>query len=371
MFDVESLRKTIAKHGPVARVVIASVEGSSPRETGASMLVWATGQSGTIGGGALEWQATALARETLVMGGPRVDRIPLGPALGQCCGGAVTLLTEVFGPPEPSQPPTPIPTPQGGGEVPDDGGQPAATGRKAGETPTQAVPLPLVGRGWGWGVPQAGRLDGFAHPPHNLIARSIDGRPMPLSVKRLLDRARAQGQVPAPTLLQGWFIEPVARPQRHLWIWGAGHVGRALVQVMAPLPDLAITWIDVAADRFPETIPAGVTMLPAADPAALVPHAPHHADHLILTYSHALDLDLCHRLLTHGFASAGLIGSATKWARFRSRLAVLGHPPQTIARLRCPIGDPGLGKHPHAIAIGVATSFLAAARSQTRQETTG
>ena len=207
--------------------------------------------------------------------------------------------------------------------------------------------------------------------PVDLIARAVDGRPMPLAVKRLLDRARAQGTRPTPSLLQGWFIEPVARPQRHLWIWGAGHVGRALVNVIAPLPDLAITWIDVAPDRFPAQIPENVTALPATDPATLVPHAPHHADHLILTYSHALDLDLCHRLLTHSFGSAGLIGSATKWARFRSRLSALGHAPQSIARLRCPIGDPALGKHPQAIAIGVATSFLAPARTQTRQETTG
>ena len=78
----------------------------------------------------------------------------------------------------------------------------------------------------------------------------------------------------------------------------------------------------------------------------------------MLTYSHALDLDLCHRLLAHGFARAGVIGSATKWARFRSRLAALGHAPDAIARIDCPIGDPSLGKHPQAIAIGVAQAVL-------------
>jgi xanthine dehydrogenase accessory factor len=199
----------------------------------------------------------------------------------------------------------------------------------------------------------------------------MDGRPMPLAVKRLLDRARAQGALPTPTLVQGWFVEPVARPARHLWVWGAGHVGRALVGVMATLPGLAITWVDVAEDRFPETIPEGVTALPATAPAVLVGHAPVTADHLILTYSHALDLDLCHRLLNHGFRTAGLIGSATKWARFRSRLAALGHAAPDIARIRCPIGDPGLGKHPQAIAIGVAAAFLAPAHVAARQETAG
>ena len=133
---------------------------------------------------------------------------------------------------------------------------------------------------------------------------------------------------------------------------------QALVGVLAPLPDLDITWIDTAPDRFPAEVPAGVTVVPAREPASLVAHAPREAEHLILTYSHALDLELCHRLLGHGFASAGLIGSATKWARFRSRLAALGHPVERIARITCPIGDPALGKHPQAIALGVAARLL-------------
>ncbi|MDO9639572.1 MAG: xanthine dehydrogenase accessory protein XdhC [Pseudotabrizicola sp.] len=298
MFDLAELAAVVAAHGAVARVVIAAHDGSSPREPGAAMLVWADGQSGTIGGGALEYEAAADARAMLAAGGHRLRRVPLGPALGQCCGGAVTLLTEVY----------------------------------------DAGCLPMAEAG--------------------VVARSTDGRAMPLGVKRLLDRARGQGVMPEPQLVQGWFVEPVAAPARDLWIWGAGHVGRALVGVLAPLPGLRVTWVDVAADRFPDTIPKGVTALPCADAARLVPHAPRGAEHLVLTYSHALDLDLCHRLLTHGFARAGVIGSATKWARFRSRLAALGHAPGQIARIDCPIGDPALGKHPQAIAIGVAQAVL-------------
>jgi xanthine dehydrogenase accessory factor len=124
------------------------------------------------------------------------------------------------------------------------------------------------------------------------------------------------------------------------------------------LPQLAITWVDTGLERFPQQMPDNVTMLPAADPARLVALAPHQAHHLILTYSHALDLALCHGLLGHDFASAGVIGSATKWARFRARLTALGHRPAQIARIRCPIGTPGFGKHPQAIAIGVAASLL-------------
>lgn len=299
--DLDALHGAIQRHGRVARVVIAEVRGSAPREVGAAMLVWRGGQSGTIGGGALEHQAVQAAR-AMMAGGvrARLTRHALGPDLGQCCGGNLQLLTEVH------------------------------------DASTVAA----------W----QGR---------EVIARPVvPDAEMPLAVQRLLNGARAQGQLPLSQLVAGWMIEPVTRPSVPLWIWGAGHVGRALVATLSPLPDLAITWIDTGPERFPESIDPGVTALPAADPALLVPHAPLDAHHLVLTYSHALDLALCHGLLRQGFASAGLIGSATKWARFQSRLGMLGHAPAQIARIRCPIGDPALGKHPHAIAIGVASGLL-------------
>jgi xanthine dehydrogenase accessory factor len=102
-----------------------------------------------------------------------------------------------------------------------------------------------------------------------------------------------------------------------------------------------------------------VEVLCARHPEGLAAFAPVHAEHLIVTYSHALDLALCHALLQRGFVFAGLIGSATKWARFRSRLRDLGHPPEAIARITCPIGDPALGKHPQAIALGVGAALVA------------
>ena len=313
MIDLAALSDAVAAQGRVARIVVAAVEGSAPREAGAAMLVWQDGRAGTIGGGALEWESMAKARRLLLSGTTAaLDRVPLGPALGQCCGGAVTLLTEVF----------------------------------------EAATLPR---------PEAG-----------VFARGIDGRPMPLAVTRLLARARGTGSLPDLALVQGWMVEPVLAPRQPLWIWGAGHVGRALVAVLAPLPDFAITWVDVARDRFPDVLPPEVTALPAADPALLVAHCPDRAAHLVLTYSHALDLELCHRLLSHGFASLGLIGSQTKWARFRSRLRALGHSHPQIARIRCPIGDPGLGKHPQAIAIGVAMQMLHRQKTHaSRQENAG
>jgi xanthine dehydrogenase accessory factor len=87
-------------------------------------------------------------------------------------------------------------------------------------------------------------------------------------------------------------------------------------------------------------------------------HAPEAARHVILTYSHDIDLALCDAALRRGFAGCGVIGSDTKWARFRRRLAALGHAEEAIARIDCPIGDRTLGKHPQAIAVGVAAGLL-------------
>ena len=136
-------------------------------------------------------------------------------------------------------------------------------------------------------------------------------------------------------------MEPVGPAAAPLWVWGAGHVGRAIVATLAPLPDIAITWVDSAPDRFPDTIPQGRHR--PARPRHARRHAPRAEDarHLILTYSHEIDLALCHAALGHGFAGCGLIGSATKWARFRTRLRQLGHQDAQISRIACPIGDPG------------------------------
>jgi len=297
-FDLAALRDAVARHGRVARVVVAATQGSAPREVGAAMLVWNGGQSGTIGGGALEWEAAARALEA-----EGLRRVPLGPGLGQCCGGAVTLLTEHY----------------------------------------DATNLP--------------------EPRDGVIARGKG--PMPLAIKKMLASARNAAQDIKLAHISGWMVEPVSGSARPLWIYGAGHVGRALAAVLSPLPGFAITWVDTAADRFPDELPDGVTQLIAANPADAVAHAPDHAEHLILTYSHALDLELCHRILGRPFAFCGLIGSATKKARFRTRLRELGHSDAQISRICCPIGQKSLGKHPQAIAVGVAASLLSQAGEQT------
>jgi len=139
-----------------------------------------------------------------------------------------------------------------------------------------------------------------------------------------------------------------------LWLWGAGHVGRAVVQA-APPQAFKITWIDSAPVRFPDHIPAHVTAMPAADMSLLANRAPTYAHHLIFTYSHDIDLALCAALLKRGAASIGLIGSDTKWTRFTKRLRATGLDPSPIT---CPIGDKSLGKHPHHIARGVIAELL-------------
>ncbi|MBR9766290.1 MAG: xanthine dehydrogenase accessory protein XdhC [Rhodobacteraceae bacterium] len=298
MLDPAALRRALAREARVVRVVVADTRGSTPREVGAAMLVGAGGLlEGTIGGGTLEHEAIGRARDQVA---DQVQTQALGPDLGQCCGGAVTLFHEVW---------------------------------------------------------DGAKLAGIAG---EVVARPLPGAPreMPFAVKRMLAEARAQGVPPVAGIHAGWMVEPVARPERELWIWGAGHVGRALVSVLAPLPGLAITWVDTGADRFPTAIPEAVTRLPAADPVRLVAHAPAQAEHLILTYSHQLDLALCDALLRRGFGFCGLIGSASKWARFRSRLAGMGHEPARIAGISCPIGQPDLGKHPQEIAVGVAHELL-------------
>ncbi len=295
-FDLPALREAVAAHGTLIRVLVIRTAGSVPRGAGTSMLVYADGQDGTIGGGALEFEATAKARAMLAEGDAASQTtMPLGPRLGQCCGGSVTLVWE--------------------------------------------------------------RFDRANLPQSLPFARSLSHVSDVVPARVVTRRTHMQpGQ--APEMVEGWLIEAAPVPQQPLWIYGAGHVGRALVDVLHPMPGLAITWIDTGVDRFPDVIPPDVTQVVAADPVLLVRHAPRNADHLVLTYSHEMDLAICHALLSHDFASAGLIGSITKWARFKSRLAALGHSPARISAIACPIGDPTLGKHPQAIAVGVAVALL-------------
>jgi xanthine dehydrogenase accessory factor len=300
------------REAAVVRVLVAEVRGSSPREAGACMLVSRAGIHGTIGGGNLEWQAMEAAQSLLLAtthSPVALRRLVLGRELGQCCGGVVQLWLERFTPLD-------LPLLRRAAALASAGGCAAIISELSGEGSVrrrlQAEPAP-------------------AHPPVQL---SVDGE---------------------KTLL----IESVATAHAVLWLYGAGHVGQALIRVLAELP-FEVTWIDSRAELLPAGLPGNVHPLCPQAPLNTVPLAPAAARFLVMTHDHALDYALCRAILERGdFAWLGLIGSKSKGARFRSRLERDGLTPEAIRRLVCPIGVEGVeSKWPAAIAVGVAAQLL-------------
>jgi xanthine dehydrogenase accessory factor len=265
---------------PAMLVQVLAARGSVPRAAGTRMLVAADSVAGTIGGGHLELQAIQRARAMLAAGSSvsrpgsamegsadtrlnTEDRaVALGPTLGQCCGGALTLRT--------------------------------------------------------------GPLDAAA--------------------------------------LAGW---PDETALFDLQLYGAGHVGRAIIHLLDTLP-CKVQWIDEREAEFPAAPSAPhITRLCVDAVEAEVQQAVPAAFYLVLTHSHALDLRITEAVLRRGdFGFFGLIGSATKRARFLARLAQRGVAADAIARLTCPIGVAGIpGKQPEQIALAVVAQLLQVAAS--------
>ncbi|MEH6388410.1 MAG: xanthine dehydrogenase accessory protein XdhC [Pseudomonas profundi] len=242
-----------ARGEPYVLVTVLGVAGSVPREPASKMVITGEHSYDTIGGGHLEFQIMARAREQLAAHRyeTQLQHFPLGASLGQCCGGSVSVLLE---------------------------GQPGSEAR--------------------------------------------------------------------------------------LVVFGAGHVGRALMTILGQLP-WQVVWVDSRADAFPEaaTLPANVrehlTDDPVGDAKALC--AGSHV--LILTHNHQLDYDLCRALLDAGDAtSIGLIGSQTKAERFRLRLEHRGHTAAQIASIRCPVGRSDVpGKRPMEVAVSICAELLSLA----------
>ena len=301
-FDRDALADAVAVHGTVARIVLVHVKGSAPRPAGTSMLVWPGGSSGTIGGGQLELQSMKTAA-AMLQSGPtiKIARTALGPSLNQCCGGAVTVVTEVF---------------------------------------------------------DSQRLEELQSDFPGIYLRQVeaDAPALPATLRAKLRRANSADVPLSITLQDGWLAEAMWHPSRQVMIYGAGHVGSALARILAPLPQFRTVLADPRAGYL-NNFPVVITTVAGPWATALAQAEPEAA-HFIMTPAHDQDLELCHLLLNRDFAFGGLIGSDTKWARFRSRLAGLGHPPEQIAKITCPIGDRSLGKHPQAIALGVATQLL-------------
>ena len=148
-----------------------------------------------------------------------------------------------------------------------------------------------------------------------------------------------------------------------LALFGGGHVGKALVNVLAPLP-FTITWIDSRDEIFPEHVPPNVQCEHSDPVQAAVAELAPGSRVLVMSFSHAEDLDIvaaCLKRLRErdDLPYVGLIGSRTKWATFRHRLEQRGFTPGELARVTCPIGVPGItGKQPEVIAVAVAAQLL-------------
>jgi xanthine dehydrogenase accessory factor len=165
-----------------------------------------------------------------------------------------------------------------------------------------------------------------------------------------------------------YYIEPNGAPAREIFLFGAGHVGKAIVHQFENLP-FHLTWIDGREEAFPAVLPGNVTRHIAPMPPTAVDLAPADAIHLVMTHSHPLDLEICARILRRAdFRFLGLIGSDTKRARFASRLRAIGIAEHELSRLTCPIGVPGIGgKEPAAIAVAVAAQLLLIDNAAQRQ----
>ncbi len=261
----DCLRRLPASDGVLVQV--AETRGSTPREAGTWMVVWANALTGTIGGGQLEFQAVTDARALLdgQAGAPaqgEVRRYPLGPSLGQCCGGVMFLRFQ-----------------------------------------------------------RIGAADGAA------LGRRL-----------------------APALA------PVA-------LFGGGHVGVAIVRLLSTLP-CAVHWIDSRDGVFPAELPAHVRTEFSEPVQAAVHDLTPGSRVLIMSFSHAEDLDIVIACLERlrerdDLPYVGLIGSKTKWATFGHRLSARGFSAAEQARITCPIGIAGItGKEPEVIAVAVAAQLL-------------
>ena len=273
------IARTLEAQGSCALVSVVRTQGSVPREEGARMVVTPAGFHGTIGGGTLEWKALAEAQRLL--GKPRQVRMltqALGPDLGQCCGGRVTLAVESFARSD---------------------------------------------------LPQA----------KDMAVREEAG---PFTVTDRL-----------PGL-----VESFDEQHRAVLVFGAGHVGRALILALAPLP-FDVTWADPRPGAFPGAMPQNATGF-SGDPLECVAAAPEGALAIIMTHSHALDLSLADAALRNGsIAHVGVIGSATKRARFEKRLREAGVDNSRVEAMICPIGIGGIrSKLPAAIAVSVAAHLI-------------
>ncbi len=304
---------------PAVLVTVAMVEGSGPRAAGTKMVVTQRQQFGTIGGGHLEMRALELARRMLLSVSPvSLQRFPLGASLGQCCGGVVHLVFEPIGAALEA-------VLSGLDRCPRQDRWRLSCIDGATSVLLDACGTIIAGAGTG--------LPSFACANATHVLQDDGGR--------------------------RWLVDACRAPQAHLTLFGAGHVGAALVRALADLP-CHITWVDERADLFPATLPANAMQEASDTPEALVEQAPAGASFLVMTHSHALDLRLTEAIMARADVGwFGLIGSQTKRRQFEHRLRARGCAPDRIAAMVCPIGLPGItNKAPCVIAASVCAQLL-------------
>ncbi|WP_422139562.1 xanthine dehydrogenase accessory protein XdhC [Endozoicomonas sp. ALC020] len=246
---IDALSKLKRSGLPGVLVTILGSAGSAPRKSGSKMLVTEEKSFDTVGGGHLEFLLIERARELMASDQqePVMEHFPLGPRLGQCCGGSVSVM-----------------------------------------------------------------------------------------------------------------LEPIAGCHFHIALFGAGHIGKALIHVLTPL-NCRITWIDNRAELFPRNTPENVTCILSEQPDEEVADLPENAFILVVTHNHQLDYAIAEQALKRSDTGwLGVIGSETKASRFRKRLEHKGFNPKRIEQMRCPVGLNEVGgREPAEIAIAIAAEILA------------
>jgi len=305
----ESLLTLIEQGVPSVLVTIVGAKGSVPRGVGTKMIVTHQGlQQGTIGGGNLEYQCIEAAKQRLHSNDAvwlrDVQRFALGASLGQCCGGVVIVLFDYIDTNKPE-----------------------------------------------W------LLTLLKHKAARECVELITALNDESQVKRVVVCDQLNSQPVAHS--DDYLIETIEPNNFTIVLFGAGHVGRALVQVLSGL-ECEVLWVDSRADEFPENIPLNVTKIVNPDPEEVVEAAPAGSYFIVLTHSHRLDQLLCERVLARAdFRYCGLIGSRSKRSKFEHRLRAKGFSEAQLATLTCPIGIPTLSdKQPGHIAIAVAAQLL-------------
>jgi xanthine dehydrogenase accessory factor len=328
---------------PCVLVTLHQIMGSAPRESGCRMIVTRDCISGSIGGGNLEFMAIAKARELLNEGDTAFQVLlpfGLGPALNQCCGGAVNLLFERF----------PLGQPTWLHELVRavEAGTPAILATALNQpvpghvvistTSTTAADLPDL-------VLQAA-LEMLSHS-------NLSNLPVQQNASLTLEHETGN-----------WWLERIGDPLPEVMLFGAGHVGQEVAQRIRGLP-FHLSWVDQRPDIFPQDA-AEFARLISSDPLAAVAGAKSDSIFIVMSHSHQLDEDICHAILARDepnwdFRWLGLIGSATKRKRFVHRLQQRGIPAESLQRLVCPIGLAGIrGKQPATIALSLLAQLMMA-----------